>query len=240
MAIDTRAEAVNAFYRLTGTSATDQAFIEHDTSTLESLYGHLTHGFRQAQLFLIDNGLPQFWLKRSAALTWSGTEASDGGRWSALPSDFLRAWGDDDTRSSLVEADGSQWGQEIRPEEKHRRGGFYYFAKNPAGTAFAIWIAKGAVPPTSVYLQYVYEHPEITSSTTTLDLPDIAVRLGVAEAAHNAKNESWLPGGPEMKADIASELREQRAVAKAAARPSRSARRMREQAAFGPRWFIRR
>ena len=233
MPLDTLAEVRNAFYRLLGTSSTDQAFIEHDTSTLEALYQHLTTGAWRAQRFLISAGMSDRWRKRSSAISWTGTEAADGGRYvalSTLAADFLRLSGDL-RRSSLVEADGRRWGSQVEAEDDALRGDRFYLKNNQ------LWITKGASPPTTLYLDYHYRHPEVTSSTTTFDFPVDAMPLLVAEAASGALDESWVSGGQEMRQAVERNLERQRVNAKDVARQTREPRRMKSKPLANKRHF---
>src|SRR3990167_10811851 len=90
-----RASLARGFYRLTATSSTNPALIEKDSTTLQAVYQFLQYGLWDAQAWLIDCGMGDRWVSVSSALTWSGADASDGGRYVSLPSDFLRAIGDE-------------------------------------------------------------------------------------------------------------------------------------------------
>src|SRR3989304_1123091 len=85
-----RASLARAFYRLTATSSTNPGLIEHDSSTLETLYQYLQYGAWDAQEYMIDSGFTDRWLTTSSALTFSGAAApggarGGGGRVSTLP-----------------------------------------------------------------------------------------------------------------------------------------------------------
>src|SRR3972149_2625074 len=105
-----RASLARAFYRLTATSSTNPGLIEHDSSTLETLYQYLQYGAWDAQEYMIDSGFTDRWLTTSSALTFSGSDASGGGRDASLPSPLLRLAGEEH-RSAL------------RYPHRRRRGG---------------------------------------------------------------------------------------------------------------------
>ena len=224
----------SALYRLLGTSATDQALIEHDNDTLENVYLALTHGCWAAQRYMISAGMAGRWRKRSTAITsWSGSDAADGGRYTALPTDFLRLVGNRSGRSALRQASGETWGTEVEETEDTLRGAVYYLKNDQ------LWLGRGASPPGTIYIDYHFRHPEFTSAIASFDFPLDARGLIVAEAAGFLVNESWVPGGPEMDRKVEKNLAKWRTTARDIARRSREPRRMRSDVTNnGPHWFL--
>lgn len=230
MLLDTPANVVQAFYRLVGSTSGDAALAKQGESTNDVAYYFLTRGFRRGQRWLIDRGLGSWWRTRGAAITWSGTEASDGGRYTALPSDFLRLWGDRTrTKSALVEADGTEWGQEVDEEQSALQGDYYYLKNSN------LWITRSATPPDQLYIEYYYQHPEFTASVT-MDFPMEARPLGVALAADFAASDGWLPGGAAMIAKIEKAVENAEGEAKNVARQTRKARRFAEPYRVANNW----
>jgi hypothetical protein len=178
----------NAFYRKVGTVSSDDALVENGETAGAVADLCLTHGFRTAQRFLISHGQAWRWVKRSTAITWSGTEAADGGRYSALPSDFLMLAhrGKSEATSAIREANGEGWGYEIDFEHSHERGNFYYL-KNER-----LYITRGANPPATVYLEYVFQHPAFADAVT-VDFPLEIRELVIAYAAQHGASDSWYP-----------------------------------------------
>lgn len=231
MELSTVAQHLRALYRLLGVTSSDDALTEQGEATDEVGYTYLTRGCRTAQRWMLDKGYSG-WRKRSSAITWSGTEASDGGRYTALPDDFLRLYGDRRRRSALVSADGTQWGTEVDPTQDERRGDGYYL-KNQQ-----LWILRSASPPTTVYIDYHYTHPAWSSSLVDadIDFPMDVRPLIVAEAASAAMDESWLPGGPEMEAKIERALYRAQREALSVARQSKAPREFKRPHRMGDRW----
>ena len=137
-----RASLARAFSRLTATSPDNNAFTEFDNATGEALYQFLQYGLWDAQAWLIDAGLADRWVSVSSALTWSGADSSDGGRYATLPSDFLRAIGDDH-RSCLRVPGSSPWGQQVDLRDRFNSASNRYWLQDET-----IWITKGSTPPT--------------------------------------------------------------------------------------------
>lgn len=226
--LDSVEKVKDAWYRLIGTEVEDPALVDLGETEDDVAYLWLTEGAHEAQEWMIRKGYDG-WRKRGSAITsWTGADSTDGGRFNSLPADFLRAWGNR-RESAFVEANGRPWGQEIDPEQQALMGNHYYFR----GDNF--WITRGATPPTTLYLQYHYLHPN-WSDSVTIDFPLRSRSLIVAEAANMAKEEDWFPG------DAARELKIERAVARArerarrAARQTKSPRQFRPPARFANRW----
>lgn len=228
MELTTVAQIRRLFYRITGATSDDDALTEQGESEHDVAYEYLTRGARSAQRWMLSKGYSG-WRKRSSALSWSGSDSADGGRYSDLPSDFLRLYGDRRRRSALVEADGTQWGQEVDPGQDNRRGDGYYLKNDQ------VWILHSAGPPTTLYLDYHYLHPE-WSSGVTIDFPLAARALVVWEAADAAKEENWLPGGPEMEFKIERGLARARSEALDVARQSKAPREFKKNLRYGNRW----
>lgn len=229
MELDTVQRMRHVFFRLTGTTSDDPALTEMGEDTNEVVDIYLTRGARAAQRWMLRMGYGG-WRQRSSAITWSGADDTDGGRYAALPSDFLRSFGSSRV-SALVEADGDRWGTEIRPDEEQLRGDFYYIRGEQ------LWITRDASPPSTVYHEYHYEHPEFDGlADGSIDFPMEARPLIVAEAADAAKEENWLPGDRMMELKIARSLQRAREEARHIARPTNQPRRMRAPARHGNRW----
>lgn len=204
--LTTRDSLVRAFYRLTGTSATNPALIEHDgANTLEAVYQFLQYGLWDAQAFLMDAGLVNRWVTTSSALTpFLGAEADDGGRYIALPADFLKLAGDD-YESALRYPNGTKWGHLIDFEDRHRHRGNCYWLQGDGANLWRLWIARGASPPSTMVCDYHHRLATLADATT-VDFPTEHRALPVAFAADRAMTDAWLPGDQEMQAKIAKNL----------------------------------
>lgn len=207
-----------AFYRLVGTTSGDGGLTEQGEGDDDVAYIALTQGIRSAQRWMLSCGYGG-WKQRSAALTFLGTDAADGGRYVARPTDFLRADGDF-RRSALVEADGTRWGQQIDARDAIARGNYWYIDGEQ------LWLGRQASPPTPVYLRYHYRHPVITAvlADASIVFPVEARPLIVAEAANEAKEENWLLGGRELETKIERKLMRAREKARDIARPTKQPR----------------
>lgn len=222
MEYDTVAKLLLGFYRLTGAQSGDGSLTLRGESADDIGYLYLTRGARAAQRWLIDNGLEAYWRSRSSALSWSGTESSDGGRYTSLPTDFLRLWGDRTrTKSALVEADGDDWGTLIDEERSDLKGDFYYLKGGQ------LWVTRDADLPATLYLEYHHQHPAIDNSLADgdIDFPMDGRPLIVAESGMLAAGEAWLPGGEEMEARLDRNLKRTRYEVRKVARRTREARR---------------
>lgn len=197
MDLDSVTRVRQAFYRLIGSTVDDDGLTEQGETDNEVCYLFLTRGCRAAQRFMLDEGYGG-WRQRSAALSFSGSDAADGGRYTSLPTDFLRAVGNDRT-SALREADGTPWGQEFDDRDDTKQGNGYYLRGDQ------IWLLRNAVIPSTLYLDYHFHHPE-WSDSVTIDFPIKARWLIVAEAADSAKLEDWFVGDNDVLAKIAAAL----------------------------------
>lgn len=229
MELDSVAKVKRAFFRLVGTESDDDALTLLGESANEVVELALTRGCRAAQRYMLDNGY-QGWRKRSSAITWSGTDAADGGRYSALPTDLLRAYSTRH-RSALVEANGDPWGREIDASEDFLEGDLYYVRDEQ------IWLARTASPPSTVYLTYHYLHPSWTSlDDADIDFPTEARPLIPAYAADYAKDESWLPAGEDMENRIARALAKAQHEARKTARRTKTPRQFMKVRRYGNHW----
>lgn len=222
MELDSVSKLLLAFYRLTGAQSGDGSITLRGESDDDVGYLYLTRGARAAQRWMIDNGFESYWRTRSSALSFSGTETSDGGRYTTLPSDFLRLWGDRTrVKSALVEADGDDWGALIEEERSDIQGDYYYLKGDQ------LWVTRSADLPPTVYLEYHHKHPAISAALddADIDFPMDGRPLIVAEAASLASGEAWLPGGEEMEARLDRHLRRTRYEVRKVARRTREARR---------------
>ncbi len=234
MEFDTVDKLRYAFYRLVGTDASDQDLIEQGESTGDIANLFLTRGCRSAQRWMLKTGHAG-WRKRSDALVWSGSDATTGGRYSSLPSDFLRAYGNF-RRSALVRANGDLWGQQIDEEQDYEKGDKYYFRGSDDG-GFQLWLARTAGVPSTLYLDFHYQHPVFESlADLDIDFPMEARPLIPAFAADKAKTDNWLPGGPEMTAVIREALATAKEEARDIARATKQPRTMRKSVRYGNRW----
>lgn len=223
-----------AFYRLVGVESDDEALTKQGEADDEVAHLFLTRGARMAQLYMLGQGYDG-WRKRSPPLEWQGSDIADGGRYVDLPADFLRLWGDDE-RSTIETPDGRPWGFEVQEEDSRRRTGNYYFLRNDQ-----LWVTRNASLPPVLHLVYHYRHPAILPGLDDdpqngIDFPLLARPLIVAEAADAAKEDSWLPGGPEHELKIQRALVRARAEAREIARQTRTARRFRPPRRVSNHW----
>lgn len=215
-----RASLARAFYRLTATTATNPALIENDSTTLETLYQYLQYGIWDAQEFMLDNGLSDRWVSVSAALTpFLGTDALNGGRYIALPADFIRTAGDMN-HSPLRTPDGSPWGAPIMFEDRFRAGVNSFWLMNEQ-----LWVTRGSSTPVTLVMDYHHRHATLADAST-VDFPTAHRPLIVAYAAVRAKNDAWLPGDAEMLGKIDANLIKLEAWARRRLRRTRDAKKI--------------
>ncbi len=232
MELDTVEKVRFAFLRLVDTEVDDPDLELHGETATDVIYVNLTRGFRAAQRWMIGQGYDG-WRKRGSAITsWSGSDATTGGRFNAVPTDFLKAYGSK-RRSALVKLNGDRWGTELEADDDLRRGPHYYFRGGESGQE--IWLARGAQVPSPIYLEYHYTHPTWTASVT-IDFPMDARALGVAYSANYAMQDAWLPGGQDLETKIARALRFAQTEARRLARPSKSPRQIKQPAHYGGSW----
>lgn len=226
MELDSVAMVREAWYRLVGTDAEDAALVAQGEDSDEVAYVFLTRGCRNAQRWMLKMGFSG-WRDRSDALSWTGTDATTGGRYSSLPTDFLRAYGDD-KHSALRKANGDEWGNE-NTDGEFSKGDYYYFRNNQ------LWLSRNATPPTTLYLEYHYQHPE-WDADTTIDFPVDSRWLIVAEAANVAKEENWLLGGSDWEVKIERALQRAREETRDNVRPSKLPRQRQKATRYGNHW----
>lgn len=226
-----RAELRAAFYRLTATSASDGALTEHDVSAGDNVNGLLLAGMRDAQLFLVSAGAGAQWKTVSAALSFSGSDSVNGGRYAALPADFLRLFGDD-YNSALRTPDGDRWGKLIAVEDRHLKGNLYWLEGNN------LWVARQARLPSGLVADYTYRVPELTDDSTAPDFPLDDRPLIVAYAAARFVDHPNYPGRDDLRARVLSYLREMERHAATRARRTRQPRKMKARRTTGSHWFI--
>lgn len=232
MELDTVAKITDTFYRLVGTEDGDTALTEHGEAADEVAQLCLTHGCRQGQRWMLKCGYGG-WRQRSSALTFSGADATDGGKYVALPSDFLQAYGNQHLqRSALVEANGDRWGREIEADEDHMTGDLYYIRGDQ------LWLARQAAPPTTLYLDYHYKHPAWDDDLDDgeIDFPLEARILIPAEAAAYGMTQNWLPGDREYERKIATARLEAREAARLISRRTKQPRTMLKPKRFMSRY----
>jgi len=225
--LDGIAEHREEFYRLVNTDETDQELTLRGETENQICDMALTRGCHRAQRYLLKHGY-RGWRKRSTALSFSGADATDGGQYADLPSDFLKAFGSRRV-SALRKANGDQWGQEIEDYQDFWKGNYYYIRGDE------LWVTRTAVLPTALYLEYHYKHP-VWNDSVTIDFPIEARYLIVAEAANVAKDHSWLTGDVELEAKIVRALDTAREEARSIAPRTRSQKLFQAPRRFGNRW----
>lgn len=242
MVLDTITKLRQAFYRACGSVSDDDALVENSEAVNDVAYLYLTRGVRAAQRFLIGVGLSHRWQKRSSAITsWSGADSTDGGRYkelgggSGIATDFLRlnqknAGGQSRPYGAIVEADGEPWGREITADESDLEGDYYYLKAN------RLWIARTASPPSTVYLDYLYLHAELSAATTSFDMPADAMHLALWESVDAARAESWFPLSTEGAVMIDQALRKAKDDAREIARQTRTPRQWKRPQRHGTKW----
>lgn len=238
-ALDTITELRYAFYRACGTVSSDDALVEQGETADDVAYLHLTRGIRAAQRWLIDAGIGHRWLKRSSAITsWTGADDTHGGRYVALSStanDFLRLFqrkvrGQRRHNGGLVEQGGDAWGYETTVDEEELKGDYYYLK------ADQLWIARQASPPSTLYLQFYYQHPALSAATVSFDFPTDAMWVALWEAVDSARAESWFPLAADADIKIRAALDKARSEARGVARQTRTPRQWGRPTRYGSRW----
>ena len=226
-----RASLKRAFYRLTGVSDDNGALTENDASTLEAVYQFLQYGAWDAQAFLIDCGMGDRWVTRSSTLSWSGSDAVDGGRYTALPSDFLRLAGDEEI-SALAKPNGGRWGRLVEGRYRGEAIGDYYWLWNDR-----LYIAQGSAPPSDLVLEYHHKLATLADAST-VDMPSEHLPLVVAYAAERAQADLWLPGDMEQRANIIANLARLKKLAWVRSRRHGGPRKMRAKRDIGTHWLM--
>lgn len=231
MEYDTVVKILQGFFRLIGTVSAGQELVEQGEDPDDIAYLNITRGCRKAQRWMIQNGFGG-WRKRSATvLSFTGTDAADGGVMTDTPADFLRAYGDQ-RRSALTRANGDRWGELITEQEDHKKGDLYYFRGHE------LWLGRTASPPTNLFLDYHYKHPawDENLQDADIDFPMEARYLIVAMAAETAMDDNWLPGGRELEGKIDRAVKKAQNEARHIARPTKQPRQFQKVIRFGNRW----
>ena len=228
MELDTVAKVKAAWHRLAGATSADPALVLNGESADDVAYQYLTRGCRVAQRWMLKCGY-QGWRKRSAALVFSGTDAADGGKYVALPDDFLRAYGNG-RKSALTNAGGERWGTEVPTNDEEAHGDGYYLRGSQ------IWLLRGAGTPATLYLDYHYQHPLWSALLTPIDFPLEARFLIPTEAAELAMGEEWWPGDEKSEEKLERALMRAREEARDVARQTKQPRQMRKPFRLGNRY----
>ncbi len=229
MEYDTVDKIKFAFFRLVATETDDPDLTNLGEGTDDVFELNATEGCRDAQRYMLDMGYGG-WHKRTSALTWTGADDTDGGRYLTLPTDFLRAYGTD-RASCLVEANGNGWGTEINHRMHGQHGQFFYFRGD------RLWITRSATPPTTLYLEYHYLHPKWESlADDAIDFPLDARRLIVACAANVAKEDNWFPLDAAGELKIERNLQRAKVRARGVARLTKTPRRFMAARRVGNHW----
>lgn len=232
-----RASLARAFYRLTATSSTNPALIEQDGSeTLEAVYQFLQYGIWDAQEWMLDCGLKGYWVKTSSTLSFSGADATDGGRYVALPSDFMRLAGDR-YDSALRSPGGTRWGRLIDFEDRRTRSRDCYWLQTTTSNTWRLWITPGSSPPSDLVADYHYLHATLADATT-VEFPTQHRALIVAFAADRAMSDAWLPGDEGMQAKIAANLMKQKREADRRVRLSHGPKKRRMRSTGATHWWV--
>lgn len=230
--LDSTVKVLAALYRLAGLTTSDGSLTLQGEAADEVMYQLLTRGCRVAQRWLLDCGYVG-WRSQNTTITWSGDDATGQGRYTSLPTQFLRAYSPRDEwgrRTCLTEPNGERWGIEIAPEDRHRKGNFYYFFDTD-GTE-QLWLARDANPPATIYMNY-HKYHDAWNSGTTINFPLTVRHLIVSEAASLGMDESYFAGGQEQRAAISQQLERDREHAQDFARQSKRPRQIRRPARFG-------
>lgn len=222
-----------ALLRLLGTDADDPELVRGGEAANEVTDQYLTRGCRAAQRWMLNCGYGG-WRKRGSAITsWSGSDATDGGRYTTLPADFLRAYGNE-RQSALREADGTPWGILVDPGEAMDYYGDGYYLRGSE----ELWLTRGAQPPSAVFLEYHFKHAAWSDSLgdASIDFPVDARWLIVAEAAALAKEENWIPLDNEDAVRIERALLRARQEARDLSRPTKKPRQFSRPRRLGNHW----
>lgn len=227
--LDDRADLRRAFFRLIGIAATDAALAEHDSEVEETVNYFIQHGLWNAQSWMLNMTVYRGW-KTTSEPTWLGS-FSEGGKYMVLPTDFLRAAGDDQNSPFLL-SNGYRWGQEVEPSARGAKGDFFYVEGD------RIYLTSDTAPPAGTLLEYHRRHANL-SEETELDFPLADRPLIVAEAAAMALAESWLPfDSTDAERRVLQNLNYLRTVAAPRQRKTRTPMKYRGRKNYhGSQWF---
>lgn len=228
--------------------SSDTALVEQGESTDEVADLAITQGVRAAQEWMLEMGYGG-WRKTAGPITWLGGDLTTGGQYYILPTDFMRAVGNGRI-SALRQNNGDPWGLEMDWRDEAMKGPGYYIrgaglnenvygTSLNAGNAPILFLTRlpGDVP-SPLYFHYHYMHPEWSDALGdgNIDFPMRARALIVAEAAYTAKEENWLPGGPEMEEKIERALQRARERARRVARQTKRPRQILKPRRMGNHW----
>jgi hypothetical protein len=224
-----------ALYRLVNTDDLDDAMLEHDATSLDGVYMALQEGVDDAQQYLVDSGLSDYWLTTSATLSFTG---SDPDRYVALPATdtdsadkrFWRLYGDHKW-SALRKANGERWGLEVPAHSRWKIRGNCYYLRNER-----LYLARSASPPSDVVMDYLYRLPDLVDSTT-VDFPESDRPLIVAYAAIHAMENDWIAGGADMESKLMRNLERRKQAAYRRARRSLQPKMTTPNDMIGDHWF---
>jgi hypothetical protein len=224
-----------ALYRLVNTDDSDDAMLEHDTAALDGVYMALQEGVDDAQLYLIDSGLGDYWVTESAAISFTG---SDPNRYWSLPSTdtsgsdkrFFRMYGDHGA-SALRRPTGTRWGMEIPAAMRFERSGNYFYLRNER-----LYVTRHAAPPADMVMDYLYRLPDLEDDTT-VDFPEADRPMIVAFAAIHAMENDWIAGGREMEQKLLRNLESRKLQAYRRSRRSLQPKMTTPSPMMGDHWF---
>lgn len=228
--LEDRAALRRAFYRATGSSASDEELIEHDAEDLEAVHQLLQYALWDAQEYLLSVGDPNRWVKSATLTGW--TSEADGRRYLSLPSDFLRLAGDE-RLGALRDGDGREWGSLVQADMRLRAGDpSSYWIENER-----IYVGALASFPTTLTIYYHFRHAVLEADDTAIDFPEEDRRLVVLFAAEQASSEPWFTGDNDVKQGIRVALAEAKQKAARRARRTREPRKLRPPPGVGTHWF---
>lgn len=231
-----RAKLRQDFYALTGTSATDDSLEEYDSEADERVHRALHFGLWRAQRWMIDKGYADGWRASVSKASADFTTETDGRRWCALPSNFLRLAGDEH-KSALF--DGQyRWGR-LEPREELLRDyrGDRYAIRGLGDHNPVLWLAREASLPASLTVEYHFRHATLDDDTDALDFPPDCTDLIPAYAAEWASTQAWLPGGDAMRGAIQQALSIAQRNALSVVRRDRGPKVLHARPAFNNRWM---
>lgn len=213
--LDTLPDLRKAFYRLTGTSADDDALMEHDEGPNGSVDFFVQHGLWDAQEHMLSFGDPDHrWLKRGA-LDFYDSEEGEGTRVALLPLDFLRLTQDE--RGALRATQGATaWGREVDAEDRFDAGGDRFFI---AGNRIGL-TKRARVPPGGLHILYYARHSEL-GDATVIEFPVAERPLIIAFAGSHFATHPAFPGDADAYAKIERNLETWKTRAVRASRRSR-------------------
>ncbi|MCK5316325.1 MAG: hypothetical protein KAJ55_00345 [Anaerolineales bacterium] len=229
--LSNRVELVNAFYRLTGLSASDTGFSSNETSAKDTLYTWLYQAMREAQSWYLSSVDPTYWYTVSPTISWSSAPQTDGGYSASLPADFLRLFGDQDN-SALRRPNGLRWGRLIDAHQRNRRGDYYYVIEK------TLWRTRGSTPFSDLVADYNNEIAQLTDDTTAPDFPDVDRVVIPAWMAVLAADHPSFPGSTELRQRLGSNLEREKRQIYVRGRRTREPRKLRHAQTLGSHWFV--